>query len=182
MKPLKLGSWTLIAALVPLWSLQAQPQSECEGVATRVKAIGIKSVDRAARNFTWTLALSDRDRFDATPLLQTKVRVFAPGCLVAHLGAYVRPTDNDIVFQVRVNGIPMEGHAASFAGLSIPVVTEPNIVDEFIDRPRMASHNFFLKVSPGDYTIEVLLATCCSGPSPVGRAIVDAAVLTLQLL
>src|SRR5262245_58708371 len=102
MKFLKRGSWTLAVALVPLFSLQAQPQSECEGVATRVKAAAIKGVDRAARSFTWAFAMNDRDRFDATPLLQTKVRVLAPGCLIAHFGAYTRPTDNHIVFQVTV--------------------------------------------------------------------------------
>ena len=43
----------------------------------------------------------------------------------------------------------------------------------------MAAYTFFKQVQPGDHTVEVLFAACCS-PINLGPTYVDAAVLTLE--
>jgi hypothetical protein len=36
------------------------------------------------------------------------------------------PQDNWVVFQVRVDGVPMKGHAAGLSGVTEPVVFDPD--------------------------------------------------------
>jgi hypothetical protein len=165
---------------LPLESKAQQEQLECASKTTRVKAVSTQSVNRNAFNFTSAL---HPGALDPTPLLTTTVKTGGKvSCLIAHFSAYARPADNHLIFQVRVDGQPMEGHAPGFAGFGVPVVTEPNSTDiDVFDLPRMATYNFFKEVGPGEHTVEVRLATCCGDPAgELGPVIVDAAVLTLE--
>jgi hypothetical protein len=55
------------------------------------------------------------------PLPSTTINA-GRGCLVAHLSGLARITDNYIVFQVSVDGVPMQGHLSSVAGVATPAV------------------------------------------------------------
>jgi len=94
------------------------------------------------------------------PLLSTTI-VSGDGCLVAHLSGQVRITDNYVVFQVRVDGVPMEGQ------VPLPTFTTPvvfvsidsgpaNDDEQFIDPTKVVSYNFFARVPRGTHTVEVL--------------------------
>jgi hypothetical protein len=102
-------------------------------------------------------------------------------CLVTHLSTFPFPADNHIVFQVRVDGTPMEGHDRDLFGFGVPAVSDPNRTDVFVDVPRMASYTFFAPVKPGVHKVEVLFAGCCSGTTGSSNgSVVTGATLTLQ--
>lgn len=161
----------------------ADAQEKCSSAAGRVTNIRLGGPREATVDF----AGSDdetvpRGSFDSVPLLRTVVSVGgdAPGCLVATLSTLPRPADNQIVFQVRVDGVPMEGHHNDLFGFGTPAVSDPNLVDEFYDANRMASYTFFRRVAPGLHLVEVLFAGCCSGTTGAAQGTVDAATLSLQ--
>jgi hypothetical protein len=85
-------------------------------------------------------------------LLSTSITVSGTGlsCIIAHLSGMARITDNYIVFQVRVDGVPMQGHLSSFGLVPTPVVAvlydDEN--EQFSDPTKVVSYNFFLKVAP----------------------------------
>lgn len=160
--------------LSPSTSHASHDQIECSSNAPKVKAVGIQSTHIANVNFSAT-----NGGFDPVPLLRTTVNLSQTGCLIAHFSAIPRPTDNHIVFQVRVDGVPMIGHVPGLFGTPTPAVSEPNQTDEWADVPRMAAYNFFKMVPAGIHTIEVLYAACCS-PVNLGPSFVDAATLTLE--
>jgi hypothetical protein len=94
------------------------------------------------------------------PLLTTSIDA-GEGCLVAHLSGQVRITDNYVVFQVRVDGVPMEGQ------VPLPTFTTPvvfvsidsgpaNDDEQLIDPTKVVSYNFFALVPRGTHTVEVL--------------------------
>jgi hypothetical protein len=65
--------------------------------------------------------ITTRYQFDTPnlqPLLATTIES-GDGCLVAHLSGQVRITDNYVAFQVRVDGVPLEGQ------LPLPLYTTP---------------------------------------------------------
>ena len=83
------------------------------------------------------------------------------GCLVAHLSGQVRITDNYVVFQVRVDGSPLEGQHP------LPLYTTPvvfvaidsgtaNDDEQFIDPSKVVSYNFFTRIPRGKHLVEVL--------------------------
>jgi hypothetical protein len=164
-------------------------QIECESRSTHVKAAA-----SAARSTAVTYN-SNPLVFDPVPLVSTKIRVGGErqrNCLVAHFSAMVGPMDNHIVFQARVDGVPMTGHLPEFVGILVPVVVEPDFSDAvfaalgsggvpFADVPqRMVAYNFFRTVKPGEHTVEVLFAGCCSS-NPLGSgAVVNRATLILE--
>lgn len=94
------------------------------------------------------------------PLLSTTI-VTGDGCLVAHLSGQVRITDNYVAFQVRVDGVPMEGQ------VPLPLFTTPvvfvaidastaNDDEQFIDPTKPVAYNFFVEVPKGTHVVEVL--------------------------
>jgi hypothetical protein len=95
-------------------------------------------------------------------LMRTTAQVGGAGAsyLIAHFSAHARITDNYIVFQARVDGVPMEGHLSGHAGVSTPVVVTQieNNQEQLSDPTRMVAYNFFKKVQPGTHTVEVLVA------------------------
>jgi hypothetical protein len=172
-----------------------QGQAVCTSKTNSVKAVSTQGVDRRADgdiggvpNFTHNGELDD------IPLLITKVKTSGKSsCLIAHFSAYAQVWDNALIFQVLVDEqpsvfVPMEGHAPSFAGFSVPVVSEPNYHQgdphpPFVNAEfsRMAAANFFKAVGPGEHTVKVLIAACCGDPTAKrGNVTVDAAVLTLE--
>ncbi|MGH3146613.1 MAG: hypothetical protein ACRDTR_12510 [Rubrobacter sp.] len=152
----------------------ADNQTECESKARTIKGV---TAPGAATTVTFN---ANPEHFDPTPLLSTKINVAGrkPSCLIAHFSAMAQPQDNAVVFQVRVDGVPMQGHAAGVLGIPIPVVYDPEETN--LNLKRMVSYNFFAEVGPGEHTVEVLFAGCCSANQNASGAAVESPVLTLE--
>ena len=129
--------------------------------------------------------ITTRYQFDTPnlqPLLSTTIES-GEGCLVAHLSGQVRITDNYVAFQVRVDGVPLEGQ------VPLPLFTTPvvfvgidsgtaNQDEQFIDPTKVVSYNFFTHIPKGTHLVEVLGAAG-SGIDPANRPTATHLVLTL---
>lgn len=142
----------------------ATTQIECSSAASRMKAVRLDEdrITKAVYNYP----KDGLGHFDPLPLIATTVTVGGtqPSCLVAAFSAMARPLDNHIVFQVRVDGIPMQGHLGGIGGLPTPVVVDPTEANTASQR--MVAYNFFAPVRPGVHRVEVLFAGCCSADPP----------------
>jgi hypothetical protein len=154
----------LLVAIVPVPSLPGRGgalhnQVSCESRNLR----NVVAVTAPDFHFVSTVP---QPNGDLEPLLQTTVTI--PGtartCLVAHFSAMAVPTDNYIVFQVRVDGVPMRGHLSSFGLVPVPVVI--TIEETDLNVARMVAYNFFALVEPGVHTVEVMVGAG-SGISPL---------------
>ena len=113
------------------------------------------------------------------PLLETSISVTGTtaSCVLATFSAVVRPTDNYMVFQVTLDGVPMLGHTVTYPHPFTPVVIETEETD--LNQPRMVSHQFFLKVVPGVHTVAVNVAAGSNIVAPYFPT-VEAPVLSLH--
>jgi hypothetical protein len=121
--------------------------------------------------------------FDPTPLISTDIATTGPHtCLIVHFSALVEPRDNHVMFQVRVDGAPMEGHAIfpySVPTVKAPVVWDPEETDKNLTR--MVASNLFATVGQGAHTVDVLFSGCCGLTGGVTViSLVRNSVLTLQ--
>ena len=161
--------------LVSSGQILARPV-ECRSSAGTVKAV----TDPDAHYVTTAFQLDDPN---LQVLLSTSVTVSGTGlsCIVAHLSGMARITDNYIVFQVRVDGVPMQGHLSSFGLVLTPVVAvlydDEN--EQFSDPTKVVSYNFFQKVAPGTHLVEVMVAAG-SGIDVTNYPTVSSPVLTLE--
>jgi hypothetical protein len=126
----------------------------------------IKSVTRPDYTPTQVDYQASGGGLDTVPLLQTTVTVSGeePSCLVVNFSTMAIPRDDHVVFQVRVDGVPMEGHLSGFAGFATPVVADPEETDKNL--PRMTAYTFFQEVSPGPHRVQVFFAGCCDVAPP----------------
>lgn len=171
--------------------------ASCSGPISNVTAVGADRLVRPSANYS-----SDRR---LTPLLATTIETGkAVTCIVVQLSAYVQPADNHAVFQVTLDGVPMQGHAASFPGtdVTIPMISEPvhNLPkwvtemapkrdprppgypgrENYHDVPRTVGYTYFQAVKgPRKAKIELLVADCCSPVRGTGNTLVHAATLTV---
>jgi hypothetical protein len=117
------------------------------------------------------------------PLLSTTIDA-GEGCLIAYLSGQVRITDNYVAFQVRVDGVPLQGQ------LPLPTFTTPvvfvaidsgtaNDDEQFIDPTKVVSYNFFTHVPKGIHLVEVMGAAG-SGIDPLNPPTATHLVLTLE--
>lgn len=130
---------------------------ECSSKADRVKGVTNPNGHLITTKFQFDVP-------NLQPLLTTTITTSGPpSCVVAHLSGLARITDNYVVFQVRIDGVPMNGHTF-LPGVNTPVVfrgidANPQFEDEqFIDPTKSVSYNFFATVGPGDHTVEVMAA------------------------
>lgn len=163
-------------AKLELVSHRPDRQTECGSEVTR-----IQSVNRP--NYTPTMVdlAASGGALDPTPLLQTTVDVTGEdrSCLVVNFSTVAYPRDKYVVFQVQVDGVPMEGHLLGFAGFATPVVVDPEETDKNL--PRMVAYTFFKQVDPGKHTVEVFFAGCCStNPPATPRAHAGSPVLAVH--
>jgi hypothetical protein len=176
MKPTSAVLGVFVSALAAAPALaQAPPHMvECESASSRVKGVTFPGVRSTAVPYN-----TAPTHFDPVPLLATRIEVSGeePSCLVAHFSTEASPLDNWVVFQVRVDGVPMRGHTAGLAGVPVPVVYDPD-ESTASGPPRMVSYDFFTKVEPGIHLVEVMWAGCCSAVA--SGATVQSPVLTLE--
>ena len=168
-----LGVCALSVAAAPARA-QAPSMVECETPSSRVKAVTFNGLRSTAVPYN-----TAPTHFDPLPLLSTKIEVSGEdaSCVIAHFSAEAAPLDNWVVFQVRLDGVPMRGHTAGLAGVPVPVVYDPD-ESGALGPYRMVAYDFFTKVEPGLHIVEVMFAGCCSG---VGSGVnVQSPVLTLE--
>ncbi|MGH8558295.1 MAG: hypothetical protein ACRESZ_12705 [Methylococcales bacterium] len=162
----------------------------CSGVAGKVTAVTDPD------NFYITAAFNTLPK--AVPqlesLLAVKINTERRGCLVAHLSGMARITDNYVVFQVKVDGQPIEG-GQQLTGLGNPdepvvFVTldegNPPLNDEQLTDPtKVVSYNFFGKLERGYHLVEVFAGAgsgVCEDNPDCQDAYVSNLVLTLEHL
>lgn len=171
---------TILIAGIVLWGASANDvraqQVECSsGVRT------VAAVTNPAGHVITTLYQFDTPNLQ--PLLSTTIES-GEGCLIAHLSGQVRITDNYVAFQVRVDGVPLEGQ------IPLPTFTTPvvfvaidsgtaNDDEQFIDPTKPVSYNFFTMIPKGTHLVEVMGAAG-SGIDPNNRPTATHLVLTLE--
>jgi hypothetical protein len=145
----------------------------CRSLVSTVKAVTI------AEDYFPVTTLFQFDRPNLQTLLETSISVWGngPTCVIAYFSAIVGPSDNYVVFQVTLDGVPMNGHTVSYANPSTPVVIEPEETD--LNLPRMVAHQFFMKVDPGVHTVRVSVAHG-SGTDPEARTVEPVVPATVE--
>ena len=130
-------------------------QVECTSKADKVTAVTNPNGHLITTKFQF-------DDPNLQTLLSTRITTSGPSsCVVAHLSGLARITDNYVVFQVRIDGVPMSGHTF-LPIVNTPVVfrsidANPQFEDEqFIDPIKVVSYNFFVEVPPGIHTVQVM--------------------------
>jgi hypothetical protein len=139
--------------------------TECASPAGRVKLAALQ--DYQPTYSTFNFPADGQGHFDSLMATTVNVGGERPSCLVAHFSTMAYPLDNAIVFQVRVDGQPMQGHLGAVANVPTSAVFDPEETDQNL--PRMVSYTFFEQVSPGLHEVEVLFAGCCSAAPPEGE-------------
>ena len=153
-------------------------QIECSGKADRVKGVTDPNGHLITTKFQF-------DTPNLQTLLSTTITTSGPSsCVTAHLSGLARITDNYVLFQVRIDGVPMSGHTF-IPGYSTPVVfrtidANTEYQDEqYIDPTKVISYNFFAELPAGSHTVEVMAAGG-SNILPGLEPSVHAFVLTLE--
>ncbi|KJV07772.1 hypothetical protein [Methylocucumis oryzae] len=171
---------------------------------TEAKAIGRSTIYSPTRDYSGGIengVYYPIGGFSPAPLFSTSFKTVSEpsSCVLVNLSVNAQPNDNAMVFQVRVDGKPMNGHWNSkdfFISLGYPIASSfnspiiwlPNVVENGffagIDPPHMASFMFFASVGPGTHQVEVLTAGCCHQDidTPAGKpdGIIRSATLTIQ--
>ena len=168
----------LIKAAIIVGVLVVPSVAGAETIVCRSAAATVKAATIAEDYF----AVTTRFQFDTPnlqPLLETSILVTgtSPSCVVAYFSAVARPTDNYMVFQVTVDGVPMQGHTVTYPHPRTPVVIESEETD--LNQPRMIAHQFFLRVNPGVHTVTVNVAAGSNIVAPFYPT-VEAPVLSIH--
>ncbi len=169
---------TIVLVAIMAGVLVAPSLAGAETVVCRSAAATVKAVTIAEDYFRVTTRFQ-LDTPNLQPLLETSILVTGVGqsCVVAYFSAVVKPTDNYMVFQVTVDGVPMQGHTVTYPHPRTPVVIETEETD--LNQPRMVAHQFFLRVSPGVHTVTVNVAAGSNIVEPFYPT-VEAPVLSLH--
>ena len=153
-------------------------QVDCTGKADRVTAVTNPNGHLITTKFQF-------DTPNLQNLLITRINTTGPTtCVVAHLSGLARITDNYVVFQVRIDGVPMNGHTF-LPGVDTPIVfrtidSNTEYQDEqFIDPTKVVSYNFFAEVPAGIHAVQVRGAAG-SNILPGLEPTLQAFVLTLE--
>jgi hypothetical protein len=165
--------------LISLSEAAAQ-QIECASAAPKVKAVTLPDYHPVTTLFQF-------DTPNLQPLLTTTIVVSgstatAGSCVVAHFSTLARITDNYIVFQVRIDGVPMQGHLSAIGPYTTPgifVSIDDAVTEQLSDPTKVVAYNFFARVRPGIHTVQVMVAAG-SGIDPGNPPQVGSPVLTLQ--
>ena len=144
----------VVVALAAAASTVLGQQVECTGKADRVTALTNPNGHLITTKFQF-------DTPNLQNLLITRINTTGPStCVVAHLSGLARITDNYVVFQVRIDGVPMNGHTF-LPGVDTPIVfrtidANTEFQDEqFIDPTKVVSYNFFAEVPAGIHSVQV---------------------------
>lgn len=161
-------------------SQQLKKVMPCTGELNAVTAVSLGQERR-----TTTVFNHNGGTFDSSPLLSATINAKNSSCVVVNFSANTYIADNSVMYQVRMDGVPMEGHLTSVlpavGNSAQPIVLEGDEDGAATKTYRMSSYSFFGKASPGNHKIEVMVAGCCSANisgSPV--VVADNATLIVQ--
>jgi hypothetical protein len=147
-----------IALAAALFTVTGAVHAGAQQVQCQGQAKNIAGVTRPAGHVI-TTPYSDTSPLQ--PLLATTIQTEAEGCVIASLSGQVRITDNFVVFQVRINGVPLQGQSP-LIGFTTPVVfvaidaSTANDDEQFIDPTKAVAFNFFGRLPRGSHLVEVL--------------------------
>jgi hypothetical protein len=151
-------------------------QIECRSSAPMVKAV-------ASPDYHYVTTRFQFDTPNLQPLLTTAIYVngISASCVIAHFSALARITDNYIVFQVRIDGVPMQGHLSAIGPYPTPGIFASinDEAEQLTDPTKVVAYNFFARVQPGSHIVEVMVAAG-SGIDPNNLPQVGSPVLTLE--
>jgi hypothetical protein len=156
-----------------------------KGIACSGELNAVAAVSLGEERRTTTVFNHNGGTFDSPALLSTNIELKNNGCVVVHFSANTFVADNNVVYQVRMDGKPLEGHITSV----IPTMNntaQPIVMEGDEDGPatktyRISSFSFFSKAPPGNHKIEVMVAGCCSGNTTGSPVVVtDNATLIVQ--
>jgi hypothetical protein len=154
----------------------AAQQVECRGSAPNVRAV-------TAPDYHYVTTRFQFDTPNLQPLLTTSIFVSGTtaSCVIAHFSALARITDNYIVFQVRIDGMPMLGHLSAIGPYATPAIfaSIDDEAEQLSDPSKVVAYNFFARVRPGFHTVQVMVAAG-SGIDPNNLPQVGSPVLTLE--
>ena len=172
-----------MAAVLVLWATALAVDAMAQQIECSSPVRNVTAVTNPAGHVITTKYQIDNPNLQ--PLLTTRINA-GNGCLVAHLSGLARITDNYVVFQVRVDGVPLEGHLPGIGGVATPVVfvsidsgNPPYDDEQFIDPTKVVAYNFFTQLDSGTHTVEVLGAAGSNIVSPFFPT-VNSLVLTLE--
>jgi hypothetical protein len=176
MKVMKISLPLVCVFLLGHTAVARAQQVECRGSAPLVKAVTSPDYHYVTTRFQF-------DTPNLQPLLTTAIYVngTSASCVIAHFSALARITDNYIVFQVRIDGVPMEGHLSAIGPYPTPAIFA-SIDDEseqLSDPTKVVAYNFFARVRPGTHIVQVMVAAG-SGIDPNNLPQVGSPVLTLE--
>jgi hypothetical protein len=136
----------------------AAQQVECSGPVRNVTAV----TNPAGHLISARYQSTDPNEPNLQLLLSTTIQTPEEGCVIAHLSGQVRITDNYVAFQVRVDGVPMEGQvplplfSTPVVFVAIDAASNVNEDEQYIDPTKAVAYNFFTRVPRGSHTVEVL--------------------------
>jgi hypothetical protein len=144
---LVVGSFVLAASVA-----SAQTPVECAGSVRQSKSVTLTGSP------TPITAIYPSLQF----LLRTSFSTATDTCLVAHFSALSRIADNQVYYQVLLDGVPMLGHApAAGPAIVYNALDDNGIVDNHeqdSDPVKDTSFNFFARLPAGNHEVRVFVA------------------------
>lgn len=155
-----LASFTLVLGGLLLSSLSwgaHTSQQVCHSATSQVTGVATAAWHLATVDFLATKS------FHATPLITTTVEVTEPGsCLVVQFAPRAHPGRFPLVYQIRVNGVPMPGQRRNLYVVGAPLAFEQpaDNTGAGVVWP-LANYVFLQVVNPGVHRVEVFYAVAC---------------------
>lgn len=173
------GMNVLAQTTIPDRTIQLKSAINCSGPINAVAAVSLGQERR-----TTTVFNHNGGTFELQPLLSTTIETSGESCIIVHFSANTYVADNSVIYQIRIDGKPAEGHITSYiaaVGNKVPIVLEADEDGHATKSYRMSAGSYFTKATSGKHTIEVLVAGCCSANTSGSPVVVtDNANLIVQ--
>ena len=180
MKTLSIGLLALalmsMGLTSPSWATERQ--SECYTSSQQVTGVATAARHVATVNFITT-----GGHFHSAPLISATVQVTQPGsCLVVQFQPKAHPDTGYLIYQVRVNGVPMDGQWENlFVRGAPPAFEQPGFGIGRSGNPgnpqSLTTFPFLQIVGPGEYVVEVVYAVACLDRRRDCQRAIDSATL-----
>ena len=134
---------------------------ECNSKINAVKAVTFEA------SFSTSIAADASSEWLRTPVASTSFKS-KKGCAIVKFSAITKPSDNHSVFQIRIDGTPINGHVTGYLeGVEEKIISIADETDK--QGPHRAiSYHFFTEVPKGKHDLELFFGGCCSPENPKG--------------
>ena len=157
----------------PSWATHEE-QPECATTTQQVTGVAT-----AARHVASVDFIATKGQFHSTPLISATVEVTEPGgCLLVHFIPRAHPDLYPLVYQIRVNGVPMEGQRPRnlYVFRAPPAFEHPADTVAYVHP--LITYTFVQRVgTPGTHVVEVLYAVACLNHRLGCQRAIDSATL-----